>query len=144
MYDYIIEKPDLEDALVHYGVKGMKWHHKKGNSGKHPNRYKRNAPSLTNKGYPSAEGDYNPYAYVNTRTGKIDAQGKIYKNNGTKWLTRDRYNSINDGVSGVDRGISAGRMRKAKKEQEERQKNSDFVERGIAAGRERAKKRKKK
>lgn len=25
-YDYIIYKPDLEDALQHYGVKGMKWH----------------------------------------------------------------------------------------------------------------------
>ena len=30
MYDYIIDKPPLEDALMHYGVKGMRWRHKKG------------------------------------------------------------------------------------------------------------------
>ena len=30
MYDYIITKPPLdEDTLAHYGVKGMRWRHKK-------------------------------------------------------------------------------------------------------------------
>lgn len=31
MYDYIIEKPELnEDTLTHYGIKGMKWKKRKG------------------------------------------------------------------------------------------------------------------
>ena len=30
IYDYVINKPSLDDALEHYGVKGMKWKkHKK-------------------------------------------------------------------------------------------------------------------
>lgn len=28
-YDYVITKPELEDALAHYGVKGMRWGHRK-------------------------------------------------------------------------------------------------------------------
>ena len=25
MYDYIVTKPPIDDALMHYGIKGMKW-----------------------------------------------------------------------------------------------------------------------
>lgn len=28
-YDYVIEKPSIDEALEHYGVKGMKWKKKK-------------------------------------------------------------------------------------------------------------------
>ena len=42
MYDYIITKPPLdEDTLAHYGVKGMRWHHRKGSSNR-PSSRKRN------------------------------------------------------------------------------------------------------
>lgn len=31
MYDYIIDKPSLDDLILeHYGVKGMRWRHRKG------------------------------------------------------------------------------------------------------------------
>ena len=29
MYDYITTKPDIDDALQHYGIKGMKWKFRK-------------------------------------------------------------------------------------------------------------------
>ena len=44
MYDGVINKPDLDEALEHYGVKGMKWR-------------KRKAKNLVDKGYPSAESN---------------------------------------------------------------------------------------
>ena len=30
IYDYVINKPSLDEALEHYGVKGMKWKKRKG------------------------------------------------------------------------------------------------------------------
>ena len=43
MYDYVIKKPNIDEALEHYGVKGMKWKKRKKN--------------LTDKGYNSAESE---------------------------------------------------------------------------------------
>ena len=42
-YDYVITKPELEDALAHYGVKGMRWGHRK-------NKYTNADGSLNKRG----------------------------------------------------------------------------------------------
>lgn len=42
-YDYVITKPELEDALAHYGVKGMRWGHRK-------SRYTNSDGSLNERG----------------------------------------------------------------------------------------------
>lgn len=53
IYDYIIEKPPLnEDTLAHYGVKGMKWRHRKGRKStvrKARNRGKKNPYGFTDE-----------------------------------------------------------------------------------------------
>lgn len=95
-YDGVINKPALDEALEHYGVKGMKWR-------------KRKAKNLVDKGYPSAESNksYNlnlktmqltddHYAKANKATDKskpltrAEKLRKKKKNSLTgKWTTRE-------------------------------------------------------
>ena len=97
MYDGVINKPDLDEALEHYGVKGMKWRRRK---------------NLVDKGYPSAESNksYNlnlktmqltddHYAKANKATDKskpltrAEKLRKKKKNLKKKWETTDLHST---------------------------------------------------
>lgn len=138
-YDYVIDKPSLDEALQHYGVKGMKWR-------------KRKAKNLVDKGYPSAESNksYNlnlktmqltddHYAKANkatdkskpslTKSGKLRTKRKNLVNKGYPSSKGSKNNNIATSpyvryVNGVDLG-------------------PDVRENSLIAGRGRAKKRKK-
>lgn len=76
-YDGVITKPSLDDALKHYGVKGMKWK-------KHKNK------DLKDRGYESAEGRKKLY---------LDLDKKmlydVYRNEETGNLRRARRRAKN-------------------------------------------------
>lgn len=117
MYDYIIEKPELnEDTLAHYGVKGMKW--KKHLKGKYYSLKSKAGEKITKKLRGST------YSHVPTN------------NYGTKTIKNDLHSE--------DMSWDTGRVYKFDVPTSKSGSRGSNVERGIAAGRERAKKRKKK
>lgn len=112
MYDYIIEKPELnEETLAHYGVKGMKWRKKRSRGqvlGKNKKSFARK-----DQGYPKAEGNHDDYTLkVN---GKDAAKARIYKNEGTSGTTEHHYGSLKVDEPNYINGILAGRERAKKK-----------------------------
>lgn len=107
-----------EDTLAHYGVKGMKWRRRKGstvngNVSQNPKntKYKRN--SLTNKGYPSSQGDHDMWNLLSN--GKVVARGKVYRNSGTSGTKKNRAGSIEYETERWKEGVLAGRERARKK-----------------------------
>ena len=120
MYDYIIEKPPLnEDTLVHYGVKGMKW--RKHIKGKYYSLKSKIGELKTKK----ARGSI-PAEWVTGRNGI-----GVMPNPGYRTDTYKGYPKSNES------NVSKLGNKNARLEREN-------VDRGIEAGRERAKKRKKK
>ena len=92
MYDYIVNKPELnEDTLAHYGIKGMKWRKRK-------NKFKDSVDyelkkkkkkvldnylgpnDLTQKGYPSSRSQLNGGG-VGQRLGGIYSGRRKYQAN---------------------------------------------------------------
>lgn len=125
MYDYIIEKPELnEETLAHYGIKGMKWRKK-----------------LKGKYY-SLKSKVEEY-----KTKK--AKGDIAKTN-PEWVTGGKYHRgagyipnpgyRTDSYKGYPKSNEYDVSKLGDKNAKLKSEN---VERGIAAGRERVKKKKK-
>ena len=136
-YDGVILKPSLDEALEHYGVKGMKWK-------------KRKAKNLVDKGYPSAESSksYNlnlktmqltddNYAKTNAstfkdvRNRKLGTSKKKIKSH-LRNLRMRGYNQAR-GKQASSRTYSNGVM----------VADTDEIRRGIEAGRKRTAKKKK-
>lgn len=148
MYDYIIEKPELnEDTLAHYGIKGMKWKkHLKGKyyslkskAGEKITKQRRKRAGLDDstisKTYSqkSYQGFGSPIKYAHGTgirdTGRGRSEGDEFglRSDGKSTSSYDR----NDNFYYIGRGMNSPREKAAQ------------VERGIAAGRERVKKKKK-
>lgn len=116
MYDYIIEKPELnEDTLAHYGINGMKW--RKRLKGKYYSTKSKAGEKITK----TLRGRTYPHVLSN--------------NYGTKNMKDDPYDE--------DKAWTTGRIYKWDVPTSKSGSRGANVERGIEAGRERVKKKKK-
>ena len=100
VYDGVIMKPELDNALEHYGIKGMKWKkHKINLFGFGKNRDTKWG-SENDRGYSRSEG-----------TIKSQVKQKSYGQHGSLVSTRT-FNEYENN-SNLDAGIKAGRKRAA-------------------------------
>lgn len=120
-YDYIINKPELnEETLAHYGVKGMKWKHRKARMKTAANGVLIKARRKL-KGMSADEISMNngKFTFKRHDNGKALSTTRPYGNrvyNGERELYNNGYaEKANALISGNDAGIEAGRERVRKK-----------------------------
>ena len=122
MYDYIIEKPDLdEDLLMHFGIKGMKWRKRK-KSKHNPNAMEDYKNAVNRKNY-ARKGA--------TKAGleAIKFAERYKRLNTNVNLTNKGYISSQHGGQAGARfgpGIYAARKRKEENDRKERGKNAMY------------------
>ena len=130
MYDYIIEKPPLnEDTLAHYGVKGMKW--RKHIKGKYYSLKSKAGEYITKRNRKKigvAADEVSEKNGKKNRMSGTDIRGFMNYNKNPEfgYFISGNYNSSSRDAHNKYPGTGSN------------------IEAGIAAGRERAKKRKKK
>lgn len=139
MYDYIIEKPELnEETLAHYGIKGMKW--KKHLKGKYYSLKSKAGEIAAKRNRKKLGASYDPSIIINN-SGYKGKKAPAYKASDSIGGVTSRNNPADNDIP----GYRSGEYNKSSRDNWAKATGTESsnVERGIAAGRERVKKKKK-